>query len=89
MELKSIDPISCGVVKGLVCAVIGLIFGVLTAISALSIPFVGAGIGLFSVIVTPILGFIIGFVACAAFALIYNFVVKYITKRGIKLELVK
>lgn len=87
MELKSIDPVSFGLIMGIVYAIVGLIFGILTAITAASIPMVGGGLGILSIIVTPIMMFVIGFIACAIFALIYNFVVKSITKHGIKVGL--
>lgn len=91
-ELKKIDVVTFAVVLGLVYAVFGLIFGVFAAIGGAGMAFLpgmaaaGLAVGALSIIVFPIMMFIMGFIGGAIFAAIYNFVAQKYS--GIKIDLV-
>ena len=79
-RLRNINAVQFGIVYGAVCAVIGFV------IAVLMLPFYGAmsamgggrgifpGMGIGSVIIFPVMYFIIGFIGGAITALVYNIV---------------
>jgi len=81
MELKKIGVGSAAKVGGVIAAIMGLIIGVFVALISMMIPGSGSELPFFSgfaaIIVLPILYGIIGFIAYAIVAALYNFVVKY------------
>ncbi|MCK4730074.1 MAG: hypothetical protein KAT28_02040 [Candidatus Aenigmarchaeota archaeon] len=91
-ELKSIGVLSFAVVLGLMEALIGLVMGIFIAVGGVLIGSMLGGaaeggiIGIFAIIVYPIMFFIMGFLGGAIVALVYNFVAdKY---KGIELEFI-
>lgn len=92
VELKHIDPLSLGKVQGLMMAVFGLIIGILVALLggfAALVPGVSPqavlGLGVFSIIVFPILYGIVGLISGIIAAFIYNFIAKKVG--GVKITL--
>ena len=69
----------CGLIYGIILAVVGAMLGSLAGSAAMA-----TGFGLISIIGTPIMFGIIGFVAGAVGAFLYNVVAKRVG--GIKLE---
>ena len=81
MELKKIGVGSAAKVGGIIAAVMGLIIGIFVALFSMMIPGSGSELPFFSgfaaIIVLPIIYGIIGFIAYAIIAALYNFVVKF------------
>jgi hypothetical protein len=90
-EIKSMDVLSVGKIYALVMAIIGFIGGIIIALvgsaaSTFSRPGMwGAGLGVLSIIVLPIVYGIIGFIIGVIAAAIYNLVARWVG--GIKIEL--
>ena len=83
--LKSISPVPYGLMMGAITGIVYLAIAILIALiwlpalpslSTPTVPGLGellAGIGIFMVILMPIIGFAAGFVIGVIFALLYNF----------------
>jgi hypothetical protein len=77
MIIRRIDPISAAKIYAVICACIGLIFGVLFALVGSSLTggmFGGGGFGITTIIVMPIVYGLFGFIVVAIAAAIYNVV---------------
>ena len=72
MIIKRIDPMSFAKIFAVIYAAMGLILGVLFALFGSLFGRAGAGFGFASIILFPILYGVIGFIATAIMALIYN-----------------
>jgi hypothetical protein len=81
MELKKINVGSAAKVGGVISAVLGLIIGIIVALFSMMIPGGGSEWPFFSgfaaIIILPIIYGIIGFIAYAIIAALYNFVVGF------------
>ena len=102
MRIKSVDPLSAGKVYGLVCAAIGLIGGIIAALFSLAFAgmaaqagssggggemFAGmAAIGIFALILYPVLYGIGGFIFGLLGALFYNLVARIVGGLEITVE---
>jgi hypothetical protein len=90
LVLKKIDILSVAKLEGLLLAIVGLIIGIVVAIVSVTVGFaaslgsMGAGYGVLAIIIMPIYMGIMGFVAGAIMAFLYNTVAERIG--GIKIE---
>lgn len=90
-EIKSMDVLSVGKVYAIVMAIIGFLAGIIVALvgsaaATFSRPGMwGAGLGVLSIIVLPIIYGVLGFIFGVIGAAIYNLVAKWVG--GIKIEL--
>ena len=77
-RIRNINPIQLGIVYAVLCAVVGLIFGIFAAlfggVMASVSPSGSAGFGLLSIILFPIFAAVAGFIEGALGGLIYNLV---------------
>lgn len=90
-EIKSFDVLSVGKIYAIVMAIIGFLAGIIIALvgsaaSTFSRPGMwGAGLGVLSIIILPIVYAILGFIFGIIGAAIYNLVAKWVG--GVKIEL--
>ncbi len=88
--IKRIDPMSLAKIYAVIMAVFGFVMGVVFFISmafvgpSLSTPVYFAGAGIFMIVFFPIFYGILGFIAGAIGAVLYNFVASKIG--GVKVE---
>jgi hypothetical protein len=86
--IKRIDPISYAKVQGVLCALLGLIFGIGIALIGMIGGSSGGGmlrgLGLLAIIVVPILYGLFGFIATIIAALLFNMAAGWVG--GIKLD---
>jgi hypothetical protein len=87
--IKRIDPISYAKVQGVLCALLGLIFGIGIALIGMVGGSLGGGgmlrgLGLLAIIVVPILYGLFGFIATIIAALLFNMAAGWVG--GIKLD---
>jgi hypothetical protein len=88
MIIKRIDPMSYAKVQGVLCALLGLIFGIGIALIGMMGGSSGGGmlrgLGLLAIVVVPILYGLFGFLATVIAALLYNMAAGWVG--GIKLD---
>jgi hypothetical protein len=83
MVIRRVDPLSAGKIAGLLYAMIGLLFGAVFSVIGMagatfaseaghSAPFLGALFGVGAIIVLPIFYGVLGFIAFAIGAVLYN-----------------
>lgn len=93
MELKSIGPLSCAKVAGILYAVFGLLFGALFSLMAMLGASLGNGeeavpgflMGIGAIVILPIFYGVMGAISGLVGAFIYNLIAR--TAGGIKLEI--
>jgi hypothetical protein len=88
MIIKRIDPMSYAKVQGVLCALLGLIFGIGIALIGMVGGSSGGGmlrgLGLLAIIVVPILYGLFGFIVTIIAALLFNMAAGWVG--GIKLD---
>lgn len=83
MVIRRVDPLSAGKIAGLLYAMIGLLFGAVFSVIGMAgatfasesgdgAPFLGALFGVGAIIVLPIFYGVLGFIAFAIGAVLYN-----------------
>lgn len=90
MKLKKIDVLSAGKISGMISLIVGLILGIFSAVFggiALSLMGFAAGVGMWAIIIFPIVYGLIGFIAGIIGAALFNLVAKWKFIDGLEIEI--